>query len=160
SPSGSATPCSRRPPMAGSRRISAVGTSRATSRPATMGGGARWTSKPVPLAALTELERMAAHVPNPVPRLTYALWTRSGVDPAIARRSVHACVVADVLRQVHPAPRRATPRYRPHSAVPLAERSPRPEDEPSLQRSDAIARERHRLRLTVGPELGLIAPMP
>lgn len=64
----------------------------------TLIGGARWTSKPLPLAALTELERMVAHVPNPAQQLTYALWTRSGVDPAIVQRGARSFVVADILR--------------------------------------------------------------
>lgn len=61
-------------------------------------GGARWSARPLPLGALTEMERMAAHVPSPAERITYALWTRSGVDPAIPHRDARAFTIADMLR--------------------------------------------------------------
>lgn len=61
-------------------------------------GGARWSPKPLPLSALTEMERMAAHVPKPARTITYALWARSGTDPAIARRGALTFTVADMLR--------------------------------------------------------------
>ena len=68
------------------------------SHKTTLIGGARWSSRPLPVTALTELERMAAHVPNPVAAPTYALWTRSGVDHAITSRGARAFVVADMLK--------------------------------------------------------------
>lgn len=64
----------------------------------TLIGGARWSDKPLPLSVLTELERMAAHVPKAAQTITYALWARSGVDTAITRRGARTFTVAEMLR--------------------------------------------------------------
>jgi len=61
-------------------------------------GGVRWSAKPLPLGALTEMERMAAHAPSPGQNITYALWTRSGVDRALTDRGARSFTVADMLR--------------------------------------------------------------
>ena len=60
-------------------------------------GGARWSAKPLPVAALTELERMSAHVPKPAADISYVLWSRSGVDPEVRRRGAASYVAADLL---------------------------------------------------------------
>lgn len=41
---------------------------------------------------------MAAHVPNPAETITYALWTRSGVDAAVTARGARSFTVADMMR--------------------------------------------------------------
>lgn len=64
----------------------------------TLIGGARWSDKPLPLSALTEMQAWADRVPKPVTDMTYALWSRSGVEPEISRRGTRTFDVKDMLR--------------------------------------------------------------
>lgn len=63
----------------------------------TLIGGARWSTKPLPLRALTELQPLVGHVPSPATDISYVLWSRAGVDPEIRRRGAQSYVVADML---------------------------------------------------------------
>lgn len=64
----------------------------------TLIGGARWSTKPLPLPVLTEMQRWVDRVPSPADEITYVLWSRAGVDPEITKRGVRSFVVADMFR--------------------------------------------------------------
>lgn len=63
----------------------------------TLIGGARWSARPLPLSALTEMQPWVGHVPSPAADILYVLWSRAGVDPEITRRGARSYVVADML---------------------------------------------------------------
>jgi hypothetical protein len=69
----------------------------ATSGPVLL-GECRWQAKPVTERDLAALRRKAAYLPPATSAMTYAFWSRGGIDPALANHpDVRSFTPADIL---------------------------------------------------------------
>jgi hypothetical protein len=60
-------------------------------------GEAKWQSQPLGTRELEALRRKVVRVPDPVPEPIYALWGRSGVDPAVKAAGARGFSLEEML---------------------------------------------------------------